>query len=252
MRHFHHVILGTGQATGTLLGDLLPTRESVAVIEGDRIGGTCVNTGCTPTKALVASAKVAHLARRGPEYGVKTNGVEIDYAAVRARMNAIRDNSGMVSWISSAENVSLFQDWGRFDGEHQIRAGDESITADRIYINAGARPRVPEISGLDTVPWLDNGRILELTDVPEHLVILGGSYVALEFAQIFRRFGAQVTIIGRGSQLVFREDADVAESMKDILELEGIEVCLGSNAVNVAPDGDGVSVTSRRVGRSVC
>ena len=243
MRHFQHVILGTGQATGTLLGDLLPTGDSIAVIEGDRVGGTCVNTGCTPTKALVASAKVAHMARRGSEYGVNTNGVKIDYAAVRARMNTIRDNSGMVSWISSAENVSLFRAWGRFEAERQIRVGDESIIADQIYINAGTRPLVPEIPGLDATPWLDNGRILELTDVPEHLVILGGSYVALEFGQIFRRFGAQVTIIERGSQLVFREDADVAESIKEILELEGIEIMLDSNTVSAAADGNGVAVT---------
>ena len=228
MPHFQHVILGTGQVTGTLLGALLPTGDSIAVIEGDRVGGTCVNTGCTPTKALVASAKVAHMVRRAPEYGVQPNGVEIDFEAVRARMNAIRDNTGMVSWISSAESVSLFEDWGRFEGSRQIRVGDEIITADRIYINAGARPHVPEIPGLETVPWLDHGRLLELTEVPEHLIILGGSYVALEFSQIFRRFGARVTVIERGPQLVFREDADVAESIKDILELEGIEFCLDS------------------------
>ena len=116
MRNFQHVILGTGQATGTLLGDLLPTGDSIAVIEGDRVGGTCVNTGCTPTKALVASAKVAHMVRRAPEYGIQPNGVEIDFDTVRARMNAIRDNTAMVSWISSAENVSLIEDWGRFEG----------------------------------------------------------------------------------------------------------------------------------------
>ena len=243
MRHFQHVILGTGQATGTLLGDLLPTGDSIAVIEGDRIGGTCVNTGCTPTKALVATARVAQMMRRAPEYGIHPNGVEIDFEAVRARMNAVRDNSGMASWISSAETVSLFEDWGRFEGPRQIRVGDESITADRIYINAGARPRVPEIPGLETVPWLDNGRLLELTEVPEHLIILGGSYIALEFGQIFRRFGAHITVIERGSQLVFREDADVAESIKDILELEGIELCMDSSALRVAPDDAGVAVT---------
>ena len=243
MRHFQHVILGTGQATGTLLGALLPTGDSIAVIEGDRVGGTCVNTGCTPTKALVASAKVAHILRRAPEYGVQPNGVEIDFEAVRARMNAIRDNTGMVSWISSAESVSLFEDWGHFEGPRQIRVGDEVITSDRIYINAGARPRVPEIPGLETVPWLDHSRFLELTEVPEHLIILGGSYIALEFAQIFRRFGARVTVLERGPQLVFREDADVAESIKDILELEDIDVCLDSRAVRVAPDGAGVAVT---------
>ena len=243
MRNFQHVILGTGQATGTLLGDLLSTGDSIAVIEGERIGGTCVNTGCTPTKALVASAKVAHMMRRAPEYGVQPNGIEIDFEAVRARMNAIRDNTGMASWIRSAESVSLFEDWGRFEGPRQIRVGDESITADRIYINGGARPRVPDIPGLETVPWLDNSRILELTEVPEHLIILGGSYVALEFGQIFRRFGARVTVIERGPQLVFREDADVAESIKDILEQEGIEFCLDSSARRVAPDDAGVAVT---------
>ncbi len=243
MRDFQHVILGTGQATGTLLGDLLPTGDSIAVIEGDRIGGTCVNTGCTPTKALVASAKVAHMIRRAPEYGVQPNGVEIDFEAVRARMNAIRDNSGLASWIRSAENVTLFEDWGRFEGPRKIRVGDEDITADRIYINGGTRPRVPDIPGLDTVPWLDNSRILELTEVPEHLIILGGSYIALELGQIFRRFGARVTVIERGPQLVFREDADVAESIMDILALEGIEFCLDSSPRRVAPDEAGVAVT---------
>ena len=243
MHHFQHLILGTGQATGTLLGDLLPTGDSIAVIEGDRIGGTCLNTGCTPTKALVATARVAHMMKRAPEYGIHPSGVVIDFEAVRARMNAVRDTTGIVSWISSAESVTLFEDWGRFEGPRQIRVGDEMITADRIYINGGARPRVPDIPGLDTVPWLDHGRLLELTEVPEHLIVLGGSYIGLEFSQIFRRFGARVTIIEAGSQLVFREDADVAESIKDILELEGINVCLDSNATRVAPDGAGVAVT---------
>jgi pyruvate/2-oxoglutarate dehydrogenase complex dihydrolipoamide dehydrogenase (E3) component len=248
MRNFQHVILGTGQATGTLLGDLLPTGDSIAVIEGDRVGGTCVNTGCTPTKALVASAKVAHVVRRAPEYGVQPNGVEIDFDTVRARMNGIRDNTGLVSWITSADNVSLIEEWGRFEGPRQIRVGDEVITADRIYINAGTRPRIPETPGLETVPWLDNGRLLDLTEVPEHLIIMGGSYIALEFSQIFRRFGAQVTVIERGSQLLFREDADIAESIKDILELENIEFCLDSSVVGVAPDGAGVAVTIEQGG----
>ena len=243
MRRFQHVILGTGQATGTLLGHLLPTGDTIAVIEGDRVGGTCVNTGCTPTKALVASARVANMVRRAPEYGIQPNGWEIDYSVVRARMNAIRDNTGMESWIRGAENVSFFEDWGRFEGPRQIGVGDEVIEGDRIYINAGARPRVPEIPGLESVPWLDHARLLELTEVPEHLIILGGSYIGLEFSQIFRRFGARVTVIERGGQLVFREDADVAESIKEILELEGIEFRLDSSVVRVAPDGDGVEVT---------
>jgi pyruvate/2-oxoglutarate dehydrogenase complex dihydrolipoamide dehydrogenase (E3) component len=243
MSHFQHVILGTGQAVGTLLGYLLATGESIAVIEGDRVGGTCVNTGCTPTKALVASARVAHMVRRAPEYGVHPNGVFIDFAAVRARMNAIRDNTGMVSWISSAANVTLFEDWDRFEGPRSLRVGDETLTADRVYINAGARARAPAIPGLETVPWLDHSRLLDLPELPEHLIIVGGSYIGLEFGQIFRRFGARVTIVEKGSQLVFREDADVAASIKDILELEGIEVCLGSEIASVAPDASGVAVT---------
>ena len=157
-------------------------------------------------------------------------------------MNAIRDNTGMVSWISSLENVSLFEEWGQFDGPRRIRVGDGTITADRIYINAGARPRVPEIPGLDTVPWLDHSRLLELTEVPEHLIIVGGSSVGLEFSQIFRRFGARVTVIEQGSQLVFREDADIAASIRDILELEGIEISLNSKVLSVSPEGTGVTV----------
>jgi pyruvate/2-oxoglutarate dehydrogenase complex dihydrolipoamide dehydrogenase (E3) component len=248
MRHFQHVILGTGQATGTLLGHLLPTGDSVAVIEGDRVGGTCVNTGCTPTKALVASARVAHMVRRAPEYGVRPGGLEIDFSTVRARMNAIRDNTGMERWISSADNVTLFKAWARFEGPRQMRVGEESITAERIYINAGARPRVPDLEGLDSVPWLDHSRLLELTEVPEHLIILGGSYIGLEFGQIFRRFGAQVTIVERGEHLVFREDADVAAEIQSILEGEGIQVLLDSSATRVDPAGSGVAVTIDQAG----
>ena len=249
MRHFQHAILGSGQALGTLLGTLLPTGESIAVIEDDRVGGTCVNTGCTPTKALVASAKVAHLVRRAPEYGIRPSGVELEYETVRSRMNAVRDNTGLVSWIASAKNVKLFKGWGQFDGPRRIRVGDQTITADRIYINAGARPRVPDIPGLDTVPWLDHDRLLELTEVPEHLIIIGGSYVGLEFSQIFRRFGARVTVIERGSQLVFREDADVAAGVKDILELEGVEIILDSKVMNVLPEATGVRVAVSQGGK---
>ena len=242
MSHFQHAILGTGQALGTLLGSLMPTGDSIAVIEGNRVGGTCVNTGCTPTKTLVATARVAHMVRRAPDYGIHPSGLEIDYGAVRARMNAVRDNKGMVSWISSAKNVRLFKEWGRFEGPRRIRVGDKTITADRVYINAGARPRVPEIPGLDTLPWLDHSRLLELPEVPEHLIIVGGSYIGLEFSQIFRRFGARVMVIEHGSQLVFREDADIASSIREILELEGIDVRLDSTVMNVAPDGTGVAV----------
>lgn len=243
MRHFQHLILGTGQATGTLLGHLLTTGDSIAVIEGDRIGGTCVNTGCTPTKALVATARVANMVRRAPEYGIHPHGFEIDFAAVRARMNAIRSNSGMDSWIAGTDNITLFREWGRFEGPRQVRVGKEVITADQIYINAGARPRTPTLPGIESVPWLDHSRLLELTEIPEHLIVLGGSYIGLEFSQIFRRFGARVTVLERGAQLVNREDADVAESIRGILDNEGIEICCNASATSVAPHTEGVAVT---------
>ena len=180
MRHFQHVILGTGQATGTLLGALMPSGDSIAVIEGDRSRGYLCEHGLHPDQGPRGQRQgCSHGATRTRVRRPVKNGVEINYDAVQARMNTIRDNSGMVSWISSAENVSLIEEWGRFEGPRQIRVGDEVITADRIYINAGARPRVPEIPGLETVPWLDNGRVLELTEVPEHLISLGGSYIAL-------------------------------------------------------------------------
>lgn len=249
MRHFQHIILGTGQALGTLLGHLLSTGESIAVIEGGRVGGTCVNTGCTPTKALVASAKVAHMIRRAPEFGIRPRGLEIDFATVRARMNGIRDNSGIVSWLEGADKVALIRGWATFDGPKSVRVGDESLTGDNIYINAGTRPRVPEIPGLDTVPWLDNARLLDLEELPEHLVILGGSYIGLELGQIFRRFGARVSVIETGPRLVRTEDADVAEAIQEILVGEGIDVVLDAVASSVKPTTRGVAISITQAGQ---
>jgi pyruvate/2-oxoglutarate dehydrogenase complex dihydrolipoamide dehydrogenase (E3) component len=243
LKHFQHLILGTGQATGTLLGHLIPTGESIAVVEGDRVGGTCLNTGCTPTKALVATAKVARMVSRASEYGIEAGAFSVDFAAVRARMNEIRDNSGMESWIRGTENITFFQEWGRFESPNQIRVGDESVTADRIYINAGARPRVPDVPGLDSAPWLDHAALLEVTELPEHLVIMGGSYIGLEFGQVFRRLGSRVTIIERNPGPVFREDEDVSLAIRDILEAEGINFHFDSQVVRVEAEGSGVAVT---------
>ena len=253
MHTFDHIILGTGQATGTLLGGLLPRGESIAVIEGHRIGGTCINTGCTPTKTLVASAKVAHMVRRAPEYGIHPSNLRIDFSEVMARMNKVRgdSNTGLEGWLESTQQVTLFRDWGRFTGPKQIRVGEEVIEGGQVYVNVGARSRVPNIPGLDTVPWLDNERILDLTELPEHLIVIGGSYIGLEFSQIFRRFGSRVTVIERGAQLMFREDEDVAVAVQEILEGEGIEVCLKATAKQVAGNaGGGVAVTLEQNGRS--
>lgn len=242
---FDYVLLGTGQATGTLIGDLLQRGGTIAVIEGGLVGGTCVNVGCTPTKTLVASAKAAHRARTASEYGVQTGPVEIDFERVMARMNAIRHDSreGLRDWLDSEDAVTLFEDWGRFTGEKEIAVGDKVITGDTIFINVGGRARVPDIPGLDGVDWLDNRRILELTAVPDHLIIVGGGYIGLEFAQMFRRFGAAVTLLEHGPRIIKREDPDVSAGLQEILEDEGIRFLCNASVDRVAPSDDaGVTV----------
>ena len=254
MRTFDHIIVGSGQATGTLLGGLLPTGESIAIIEADRIGGTCVNTGCTPTKTLVASARVAHQVRRAPEYGLRPGPLSVDFGAVMARIDEVRRASreGLESWIASETQVTLFRGWARFEGQKLIRIGDELLEGRRIYLNVGARPSVPDLAGLSDVPWLDHSRLLELTKLPEHLVILRGSYIGLELGQVFRRLGSRVTIVERASQLMFREDEDVARAVEEILRGEGITVRLGASATRLEPaDEGGVSVTVEENGGTV-
>ena len=164
MKSFDHILLGTGQTTGTLLSRLIPTGDAIAVIEGGRIGGSCVNYGCTPTKTLVASARAVHMARRGPFFGFETGPVRIDYERVRARMNEIRRGSseGLERWMENTPNVTLIRGWGRFEGPHTIRVGDEIVYGKRIYINVGMRPLIPPIEGLDETPWLDSERLLDL------------------------------------------------------------------------------------------
>ncbi|MBT8399234.1 MAG: mercuric reductase [Rhodothermia bacterium] len=251
MQTYDHIILGTGQATGTLLGGLLPSGDKIAVVEGNLVGGTCVNTGCTPTKTLVASARVAHVVRRAPDYGIHPGGLDINFPEVMARMNHVRgdSHSGMEKWLTTEEQITLFRSWGSFEGPGQIRVGDEIIEGDQIYINVGARPRVPDLPGLDDVPWLDNARLLDLDVLPEHLIILGGSYIGLEFSQIFRRFGSKVTILEQGSQIVFREDEDVAEAVNSILTDEGIDILLETKAIEVCTQSHaGIVVTVEQTG----
>ena len=235
MKTFDHIILGTGQATGTLLGRLIPTGDSIAVIEGGKVGGTCVNIGCTPTKTLVASARAAHVARRGAFYGFDTGPVSIDFARVRERMNEIRGGSrnGLTGWMESTENVTLIREWGAFESERVLRVGNELVEGRRIYINVGTRPSAPPIEGLDDVSWLDSAGLLELEQVPEHLVILGGGYIGLEFAQIFRRFGTEVTVLQRSAQLMPREDADIAEAIRQFIADEGVRIECNATTVKV-------------------
>lgn len=245
IERFDHLLVGTGQATATLISGL-PDDETVCVIEGDRIGGTCVNDGCTPTKTLVASAKVAHQARRGAEYGVRTGTVEVDFAAVMARMNEVRGGSrdGLTSFLENDDRVTLIRGWAAFEKPGVVRVGDRRIAAKNTYLNVGARANVLDVPGLDDVPWLDNTSLLELDELPGHLIVVGGSYVGLEMAQAFRRFGAEVTVLEAGPQLMGREDADIADTAQGIFEAEGIEIVTDARMSSVARHGDGVEVVA--------
>ncbi|QXD14287.1 mercuric reductase [Rhodocaloribacter litoris] len=247
METFDHIILGTGQATGTLLGRLIPTGERIVVIEGAHVGGSCVNYGCTPTKTLVASARAAHVARRGPFYGVETGPVRIDYARVRARMNEVRHGSrdGLTRWMEETPNVTLIRGWGRFEEPRTLRVGERRLRGGQIYINVGMRPAVPPIDGLDAVPWLDSARLLDLETRPDHLVIVGGGYIGMEFAQIYRRFGAEVTVVQRAPQVMPREDADVAAEIRRILEGEGVRILCDATAERVDGQQGAIRVTVR-------
>ncbi len=244
MENFDHIILGTGQATGTLLGKLIPTGDSIAVIEGHKVGGSCVNYGCTPTKTMVASARAVHMAGRGDFYGFKTDSIEVDYARVRERMNEIRNgsNQGLKNWMNGTENVTLIQEWGEFTGAKTLRAGDREMIGDNIYINTGTRSFAPPIEGIDTVPWMDSERLLDMEKLPEHLLIIGGGYIGVEFSQVFRRFSCEVTIIQRGGQLMPGEDEDVASAIQEFLEEEGVKVHCNSEAKSVNGNNGNIEV----------
>lgn len=245
MKTFDHIILGTGQATGTLLGKLISTGESIAVIEGNKVGGSCVNYGCTPTKTLVASAKAIHTARRGNFYGFNSDDISVDYERVRERMNEIRNGSseGLENWMNDADNVTLYKEWGKFTGSKTIQVKEKEIKGENIYINTGTRPLAPPIDGLNNVPWVDSAGLLDLKEQPKHLMILGGGYIGVEFSQIYRRFGSRVTVIQRGDQLMPREDRDVADAILDFLNEEGVEVLLNADAESVSGDEKEVAVS---------
>ena len=245
---YDHIILGTGQATGTLLGRLIPTGDAIAVVEGHRVGGSCVNYGCTPTKTLVASARAMHQVRRGEELGFRTGPVEVDFARIRARMNEVRGASAhdLTEWIESTPNVTLIRGWGQFEDGHTIRVGDALLRGKRVYINTGTRAVTPPIDGLDAVPWLDTERLLDLDRLPEHLLVVGGGYIGLELAQVYRRFGAKVTLVQRDARLMPREDPDVAEVIARVLTREGIEILCDAQVTRVAQEGGTIALSAKR------
>lgn len=243
---FDAIIVGAGQAGPPLAGRLTDAGQTVAVIERKLVGGTCVNTGCIPTKTLVASAHAAHLSRRGAEYGVGTGEITVDMAKVKARKDKIMldDRSGVESWLEGMKGCTLIRGHARFEGPHTISVDGRVLEADRIFLNVGGRA-VADIPGLSDVDYMTNVGVLELDTVPEHLVVVGGSYIGLEFAQMYRRFGADVTVVERGPRLAGREDPDVSDAIREILENEGITVICDAECIGVAREGNGVSVTSR-------
>ncbi len=244
--HYDAIVIGAGQSGGPLSTALAQAGWKTAIIERIHVGGTCINEGCTPTKTMVASARVAYLARRGTDYGVHTGPVTVDMVKVRQRKRDIVDSfrNGSQQRIESTEGVDLLMGEAHFTGPKElevrlINGETRQLTANTFFINVGARPSKPSISGVDSVPTLDSTSIMELDVVPDHLLIIGGGYVGLEFGQMFRRFGSQVTVIQRGAYLLAREDPDVAGEVAKILREDGLEVLLETAPTHVAKTGDG-------------
>jgi len=240
------IVIGTGQSGPPLAGRLSREGLNVAVVERSLIGGTCVNAGCTPTKALVASARAAHMARRASDFGIVVEGpIGIDFPRVKARMREIagQSNEGVTRWLEGMEKVTLYRGHARFEGPRQVRVGGELLEAEKIFLNVGTRAFRPDLPGLDRVDYLTNSGILDLDSLPEHLIVVGGSYVGVEFAQIFRRFGSEVTIVERGSRLISREDEDVSAEVQRILESEGIELRLEAECIAAQKTEGGIGIS---------
>lgn len=243
---FDVIVIGAGQAGPALAVRCGKEGLKTAIIERHRFGGTCVNNGCVPTKTLVASARAAHVARSGAEYGVLINNpVRVDMQRVKARKDAVvkQSREGLRSWLDGARNVTVIEGHAQFTAPHRVRVGDRELEAPRIFINVGGRAALPEMPGIADVPFLNNERIMHLDRLPEHLIIVGGSYIGLEFAQMYRRFGCRVTVIEAGPRLIAREDEDVSAAILAILQGEGIEFRLGAGCIGMQRRGKGVAVS---------
>jgi pyruvate/2-oxoglutarate dehydrogenase complex dihydrolipoamide dehydrogenase (E3) component len=244
-RHFDAIIIGTGQAGPPLAKRLSGAGVSVAIIERNKFGGTCVNTGCIPTKTLIASAYAAHVARRGAEYGFVVDGnVRVDMKRVKARKDEVsgRSNKGVEQSLRELKNCTVIEGHARFQSSCAVVVNDEVLESDRIFINVGGRASVPPLKGISDVPFLTNSSMMDVDFLPEHLIIVGGSYVGLEFAQMYRRFGSDVTIIEMGSRLIAREDEDVSEAVREILEAEGIQIRLNAKCISLAKKDSQIAV----------
>ncbi|MBT2300190.1 FAD-containing oxidoreductase [Variovorax paradoxus] len=238
------VVIGTGQSGPSLAVRLAQAGRKTAVVERKLFGGTCVNTGCIPTKTLIASARVAYLARRAGDFGVMVDNVRVDMARVKARKDAVvrASNQGVEQWLKGTPNLTVYQGHARFEGPRTIRVGDAQLEAGEIFIDVGTRAHVPDLPGLNEVDHLTNGGMLELDTLPEHLVVVGGSYIGLEFAQMYRRFGARVSVVEMGPRLISREDEEVSAAIREILEGEGIQVRLNAKCITLARRRRGIGV----------
>ncbi len=237
MKHYDLILIGTGQATGTILGELLDRNLSVATVERDRVGGSCVNWGCTPTKTLVASARVSHVVKTAGRFGIELADHTVEFGKVMERVNQMRipATQGFQAWLEQA--TDFHHGAARFVDAHTVEVNGEQLRGEKIVIHTGARARVPRIAGLDAVPWLDNRGILDLEELPEHLLVLGGSYIGLEFAQAFRRLGTAVTVLEHNNRIVTREDEDISAVALEVLSAEGIAFELEADALSTEPLG---------------
>jgi pyruvate/2-oxoglutarate dehydrogenase complex dihydrolipoamide dehydrogenase (E3) component len=244
-RHFDAIVIGTGQAGPSLAARIAAAGQTVAIIERGKFGGTCVNTGCIPTKTMVASAYAAHVTRRGAEYGFAVPGdVCVDMKRVKARKDEIagRSNKGVEQWLRGLKNCTVIQGHARFQSSRTVVVNDEVLEADNIFINVGGRASVPAIPGINDTPFFTNSSMMDVDFLPEHLVIVGGSYVGLEFAQMYRRFGSQVTVVEKGPRLIGREDEDVSEAVREVLDAECIRFRLNTKCISLANHDSRIAV----------
>ncbi len=244
---FDAIIIGTGQAGPSMAQRITREGLNVAIVERKLFGGTCVNVGCIPTKALVASARAAHMARCGGDFGVAIDGpIKVDMKKVKARKDAIvkQSSDGVTNWLRTMENLTVFEGHGRLESANSVSVNGDILEADKIILNVGGRAVVPDMPGINDVDYLTNTSIMDIDVLPEHLVIIGGSYIGLEFAQMYRRFGCRVTVVEKGPKLISREDDDVSASVREILEAAGVEIRSDASCIGLAPRDGKIAVTA--------
>ena len=244
---FDAIIIGTGQAGPSLAQRMTGEGMKTAIIERKLFGGTCVNVGCIPTKTLVASARSAYMARRAADFGVAIDGsIAVDMKKVKARKDAVvrKSNEGVTNWLKNMENLTVFEGHGRLESATSVRVNDELLKADKIILNVGGRAFVPDIPGLHDIDYLTNSNMMDVDFLPEHLIVIGGSYIGLEFAQMYRRFGSRVTVVEMGDRLIARDDEDVSAEVKGILEAEGIDIRLNASCIAAAKRDGQVVITA--------